>query len=175
MLMGFEHLVRMLDEVPVAAAALGPTVGLASARGTTCHFTVGTTIPGVSQLFAAGPPVVLHATHEVVTKDQLGGARMQASTGTFDNLADTEAGAIEMIKDWLSYLPSNRWELPPINPKPSPEEMAKVDWDSIVRAIPNDRKRPYNPRDYLNLIVDPGTLFEIGPYWGKAQGTFFAR
>jgi hypothetical protein len=72
MLMGFEHLVRMLDEVPVAAAALGPTVGLASARATTAHFTVGTTIPGVSQLFAAGPPVVwVQSERSEVEKIQL--------------------------------------------------------------------------------------------------------
>lgn len=162
LLMGFEHLVRMLDEIPVAAAALGPTVGLASARATTVHFTVGTTIPGVSQLFAAGPPVVLHATHETVTKDQLGGALMQASTGTFDNLAETEAKALEMIKDWLSYLPSNRWEMPPILPKPPKDVLEKVNWEDIIKVVPNDRKKPYDPRDYLRLVVDPGTLFEVG-------------
>ncbi len=93
------------------------------------------------------------------------------STGTFDNLAATEPEALDLIKRWLSYLPSNRWELPPVLPPPATQPST----EPIVRVIPNDRHRPYNPRDYLQYVVDEGTLFEMGTHWGKPQGTFFAR
>ena len=59
-LMGVNHLVHMLNEVPVAAALLGPVVGFAAARATLTHFS--TMVRSHGQLFVAGPPVVHQAT-----------------------------------------------------------------------------------------------------------------
>lgn len=70
-LLGFEHKVRMLAEVPVAAALLGPVVGFGAARAVTSHYAV--MVDGISSLFVAGPPVVA-ALGEHVTKEELGGA-----------------------------------------------------------------------------------------------------
>ncbi|KXS12233.1 propionyl-CoA carboxylase [Gonapodya prolifera JEL478] len=173
---GFGNLVRMLDEIPVVAMACGPTVGLASARATVAHFTIGCS--AISSLFAAGPPMVVHATHERLTNIQLGGCQVMASNGTFDNIASTEEGCFDLIRRFLSYLPMNRWGMPPITPPPRREALADwegADRDRIMRVIPTNRKKPYDPRDYLRCIVDPGSLFEIGTHWGKSHGIFFAR
>lgn len=56
---GFTHLVKMLDEVPVVTACLGPAVGLGAAKAVASHFCV---MPKNGSLFAAGPPVVIPAT-----------------------------------------------------------------------------------------------------------------
>ena len=61
----------MLGEIPVVGVLLGPVVGLGAARAVLTHFSV--MVDGLSQLFAAGPPVVQYATHETVSKEELGG------------------------------------------------------------------------------------------------------
>eukprot|EP01097_Dermamoeba_algensis_P012094 TRINITY_DN974_c0_g1_i1.p1 TRINITY_DN974_c0_g1~~TRINITY_DN974_c0_g1_i1.p1 ORF type:complete len:289 (+),score=28.43 TRINITY_DN974_c0_g1_i1:43-909(+) len=71
LLPGFEHKVAMMSEVPVAAGLLGPVVGLGAARAMLAHFSV--LVRNLSQLFVAGPPVVAYASHEYITKEQLGG------------------------------------------------------------------------------------------------------
>jgi len=62
----------MMGEIPVVGALLGPVVGFGAARAVLTHFSV--MVRGVSQLFAAGPPVVQYATHENLSKEELGGA-----------------------------------------------------------------------------------------------------
>lgn len=76
-------------------------------QATLTHFTV---MPAdIGSLFAAGPPVVVPATHENVSKAQLGGPLIHGVNGTVDNIAKDEVDAIMQIKQFLSYLPTNRW------------------------------------------------------------------
>lgn len=53
--------------------------------------------------------------------------------------------------------------------------MQGEDAQVIVDAIPHNRKKPYDPKVYVERIVDENTLFEIGPDWGKEHRTFLAR
>ncbi|KAI9002873.1 carboxyl transferase [Hyaloraphidium curvatum] len=166
---GLLHSYKMLDEVPVCSIALGPSVGGGAIRMSNAHFSV--MAADVGQLFVSGPPIVVQATHENVTKAQLGGAWLQASVGGVDNVGATELESIALVKRFLSYLPSNRWTMPPVTePGLGPE-----DPERIRAVIPRDRSKPYNPRDYLEDIVDRGTLFEYGPMWGKEHGCFLGR
>jgi len=170
---GVALLVKLLGEVPVACTILGPAVGAGAARATLTHYPV--VAGNVGSLFAAGPPVVIHATHETLTKAQLGGPSIHLSNGTFDALASNERDAFALVKRWLSYLPSNRSVLPPVQPAPpAPVELPQMLRD-MVDVVPRSRSKPYDPRTYLEVMVDRGTLFEIGEHWGKSIGTFFAR
>ncbi|KAI9012339.1 propionyl-CoA carboxylase [Hyaloraphidium curvatum] len=168
---GYLHWIRMLDEVPVACACLGPTVGLGAAKATTAHFVVAPKTTG--QIFAAGPPVVRPATHEDLTKNQLGGVDVHGGNGTADNVAADEADAIAQVRRWLSYLPSNRWSLPPLAPPRDPE--TDPDPLALLKIIPPDPSKPYDPMSYLRLVADAGSLFEIGGGWGREVRTLFAR
>ncbi|KAI9003511.1 propionyl-CoA carboxylase [Hyaloraphidium curvatum] len=171
-LRGFNHSVRMLDEIPVAAACLGPAVGLGAAKATLAHFTV---MPrDIGSLFAAGPPVVVPATHETVTKAQLGGAAIHGTNGTADNIVEDEKEALRDIRRFLSYLPANRWTLPPVT-EPVPPESDPADPFAILRVIPENNAKPYDPLSYLVLLADAGSLFEIGGGWAKEVRTFLAR
>src|SRR6188768_4512822 len=70
-LAGLGRCVDNLSIVPVASALLGPVVGLAAAKVALSHFSV--MVKGLSQLFAAGPPIVKQATFEDLSKEALGG------------------------------------------------------------------------------------------------------
>ncbi|KAJ8502624.1 hypothetical protein ONZ45_g11585 [Pleurotus djamor] len=170
-----------LAVVPVASALLGPVVGLAAAKTVLSHFSV--MVRGLSQLFAAGPPVVKQATFEDLTKEQLGGVDIHASNGTVDNVATSEQDAFEQIRTFLSYLPPSIFQLPPAESTVDSDERRE---EALSSIIPRRRARPYDIRVLVSLIVDivdaskPAapdntTFWEIGATWGRCIVTGFAR
>ncbi len=49
--------------------------------------------------------------------------------------------------------------------------MLGEDGAALMAAIPHNRKKPYDPKLYVERIVDEESLFEIGPDWGKEHRT----
>jgi acetyl-CoA carboxylase carboxyltransferase component len=167
---GWEVAAENLSIVPVVAAALGPVAGLGAARVVASHFS--TIVRGSAQLFVAGPPVVAAAMGESPDKEQLGGARIQTRAGAVDNEAEDEDDAIAQIKRFLSFLPSNVWEAPPVVPCSDPRDRREQELLSIV---PRDRRKPYRTRRILEAVVDRGSLFELGAQYGRSLCTVLAR
>lgn len=167
---GFEHQVAMLSEVPVAAAVLGPVVGLGAARAVLTHYTV--MVREIGQVFVAGPPVVAYATGEQVSKEELGGVDIHGANGTVDDLAADEEEAFSRIRRFLSYLPPSAWEAPPVLPATDRPDRRAEELGSI---IPRNRRRPYDVRRLLGLLVDEGSFFEIGRTWGRSSVVGLAR
>lgn len=169
-LLGFEHKVKMLAEVPVATALLGPVVGFGAARAVTSHYSV--MCSKVSSLFVAGPPVVA-ALGEQVTKEELGGAQVHGANGSVDDVVGSETEAIECIHRFLSFLPSSAWELPPVIPTTDSPDRREVALDSL---IPRHRRAVFDIRQLVRLVVDNDTpFFEMGKGWGSSLVTGFAR
>ncbi|KAH6909413.1 propionyl-CoA carboxylase [Coprinopsis sp. MPI-PUGE-AT-0042] len=161
--------------VPVASALLGPVVGLAAAKACLGHFSV--MVKDLSQLFAAGPPIVKQATFEDMSKTELGGWEIHARNGSVDNVATSEEDAFRQIKAFLSYLPSSVLFMPPVRPSQDPSDRKEQE---LLNVIPRRRGRPYDMRRVIHLIVDvlpnsESTFFEIGPHWGTCIVTGFAR
>ena len=103
---------KLLCEVPVVGAILGSVAGLPAVDACLAHFNV--MVKGISQLFPGGPPVVKAALGIDISKEDLGDERSQVfESGTVDNLAENEEEAFDMIRQFLSYLPSNVWQMPP--------------------------------------------------------------
>ena len=164
-LLGFEHKVKMLAEVPVATALLGPVVGFGAARAVTSHYSV--MCSKVSSLFVAGPPVVA-ALGEQVTKEELGGAQVHGANGSVDDVVGSETEAIECIHRFLSFLPSSAWELPPVIPTTDSPDRREVALDSL---IPRHRRAVFDIRQLVCLVVDNDTpFFEMGKVSGRRVG-----
>ena len=101
---------KILCEVPVAAAVLGSVAGLPAVDSCLAHFNV--MVKGISQVFPGGPPVVKAALGMEISKEDLGDERSQVyGAGVIDNLAKDEDEAFEMVRQFLSYLPDNVWQL----------------------------------------------------------------
>ncbi|KAF4616509.1 hypothetical protein D9613_008774 [Agrocybe pediades] len=178
-LAGLGRSMDTLGAVPIASALLGPVVGLAAAKAAISHFSV--MVKGLSQLFAAGPPVVKQATFEDLSKEALGGWEIHATNGTVDNVAISEHDAFDQIRAFLSYLPSSIFEHPP---SVSSSDDVKRREEELVGIIPRRRARPYDIRKLIKFVVDvdgnpyPGassSFFEIGATWGRCIVTGFAR
>jgi acetyl-CoA carboxylase carboxyltransferase component len=167
----FDVSVELLSSVPVVAAALGPVAGLGAARVAASHFSV--MVRETSQLFVAGPPVVRRALGREVTKEELGGSHIHArESGAVDNEAASEDEAFAQIRRFLSYLPASVWEEPPrVTPSDDPERRE----EALLSIIPRERRRVYDARKVLALVLDQGSFFELGRFYGKAQLTGLAR
>jgi acetyl-CoA carboxylase carboxyltransferase component len=125
-----------------------------------------------AQLFVAGPPVVAAAMGESPDKEELGGARAQTRAGAVDNEAADEDDALDQLKRFLSYLPDNAWEAPPIAASTDPTDRRE---ESLLSIVPRDARQPYAMRDVLAAVVDQGSLFEVGARFGRPIITALAR
>jgi acetyl-CoA carboxylase carboxyltransferase component len=165
----FTEVLSALSEVPVVALGLGSVAGMGAARVCASHYSM--MVRGISQLFAAGPPVVAR-TGQTVTKEELGGSAIHAKNGTIDDEVETEAEAFARARRFLSYLPSSVYELPP---RVATDDPASRREEALISAIPRDDRKVYKMRPIVEAIVDRDSFFEIGRGWGKSVITGLAR
>ena len=157
---GFDQVVANLGLVPVVALGLGPVAGLGAARLVASHYSV--MVRGLAQMFTAGPPVVA-AAGEKVTAEQLGGADLHASTGSVDDVVDSEADAFARARRFLSYLPGRAGVQPSRLECDDPADRSEP-W--LDEAIPRDRRWPYEIRPILEAVLDRGSAVRGRPSVG---------
>ena len=163
--------VLLLRTAPIVSAVLGSVAGLPAVNACMSHFNL--MVKETSQLFPGGPPVVKAALGYDVDKETLGGWEMHTRiSGVIDNLANTEAEAFTMIRQFLSYLPSNVWEMAPRAESRDPVDRRE---ESLLSIIPRDRRRGYDGHRVVNAVVDCDSFFEIAPGYGRARITGLAR
>ncbi|MBS0537802.1 MAG: propionyl-CoA carboxylase [Proteobacteria bacterium] len=168
---GFERSVELLGKVPVVSAVLGTAAGGPAGRAILSHWSV--MVDEISQVFAAGPPVVQRSLGQKITKEELGGPDIAVDhAGTIDNRVASEADCFAEIRRFLSYMPSNVWEAPPVVACDDPADRCD---DELIRIVPKDRRKPYNMRKLIGHLADRGSTFEIQPSYGKALITMLAR
>ena len=166
----FQPAVEAMMYVPVVGAVLGYAAGGPAGRSQLVHWSVMT--KETSAVFAAGPPVVRRTMGQELTPFELGGAHIHVrESGCIDNEAADEEDAFRQVRAFLSYMPSNIYELPPVaefnDAPPDPEPLADI--------VPRDRRRPYSMHKILRSTLDEGSIFEIKPHYGLSLITAFAR
>src|SRR5262244_2535296 len=126
--------------VPQISAIMGPCAGGAVYSPALTDFTF--MVRGSSYMFVTGPDVIKTVTHEEVTKQELGGAMTHNSTsGVAHFVSRDDADCLAMIRELLSYLPSNNLEDPPR--KPSADPSARRD-EALNALVPEEAQRPYD-------------------------------
>jgi acetyl-CoA carboxylase carboxyltransferase component len=163
--------VQLLRSVPTVSAVLGSVAGLPAVNACLAHFNV--MVRGISQLFPGGPPVVKAALGYDISKEDLGGSQIHTQqSGVVDNVVDSEPAAMASIRGFLSYLPSNVWEMPPRCP--SGDDPDRRD-ERLLRIVPRDTRRAYDAHQVIDSVFDRGSFFEIAPLYGPARITGLAR
>jgi methylmalonyl-CoA decarboxylase subunit alpha len=156
--------------VPMVAAALGPVAGYPAGRLVSAHFSLMTR--ATAQVLVGGPALVARATGESLDKQALGGAEVHGRNGVVDNVAEDEADVFRQIRAFLSYLPSNVWDGPPVHPCDDPRERAEP---KLIAIVPRESRRAYKMRRIIEAVVDLGTFFELTGGYGRTQITGLAR
>jgi acetyl/propionyl-CoA carboxylase alpha subunit/acetyl-CoA carboxylase carboxyltransferase component len=170
--LGSTEYTEQLATVPVINVLLGSVVGIGAAKAVLGHFSV--MVRDIAQLFVAGPPVVAHAVGYEISKEKLGGWHVHCRNGSVDNLAETEEEAIAMTKRFLSYLPTNVHEVPPVS-VPAADDPAERREEELFTLIPRKRTTTFDMRRAIALMADRDSFFEIGSLWGTDQIVGFAR
>ena len=165
---GFYYMTANLAQVPVVGLGLGSVAGLGAARLASTHFSIMTRD---SAMFVAGPPLVARLG-QPLTKQELGGTDIQTRSGAIDVAVDTEDEAFECARRFLSYLPSSVHGLPPITE--CHDDPQRGD-DSLIKAIPRNRRQTYKMRPIVESVVDRGSFFEMGRNFGRSIIAGLAR
>ena len=161
---------NLLAQVPVVSAVLGTVAGAPAVVAGNSHFSVMTK---TSDAFVGGPPMVKQALGVDMTKQELGDYKVQAqAAGTIHNVAEDEVDAFSQIRRFLSFLPSNVWQLPP---RVEPEDDPNRRDEELLSLIPRNRHVVYDVYKLIETIVDKDSTFEISRLFGRALVTMLAR
>jgi propionyl-CoA carboxylase beta chain len=126
-----------------------------------------------SYMFVTGPDVIKTVTHEEVTKQELGGARTHnEKSGVAHFVSRDDADCLAMIRELMSFLPSNNVEDAPR--RATSDSPARRD-ESLNTLVPADPQKPYDMKDVVHAIVDDGYFFEVHEHYAKNIVVGFAR
>ena len=160
----FKIIADAMSEVPVVAGAMGAVAGVPAGRWGASPFSVMT--KHTAQVLIGGPALVERALGVSLTKDELGGAQVHASSGVIDNLAEDEHDAFAQIKKFLSFLPSSVHERTPRYECHDSVERMEQD---LLTAVPRDSNAGFDMRAIVEMIVDQESFFEMGKDFGPSQ------
>ncbi|MEA3479702.1 MAG: acyl-CoA carboxylase subunit beta [Bacteroidota bacterium] len=157
--------------IPQISAILGPCAGGAVYSPAITDFIM--MVKESSYMFVTGPDVIKTVTHEEVTKEDLGGAMTHnAKSGVAHFIADNDEMAMMMIRELLSYLPSNNMEDPPV--KPNTDDIHRED-EFLQTLVPDDPNKPYDMHTIIETVVDNNNFLEVQPHYAENIIVGFAR
>jgi propionyl-CoA carboxylase beta chain len=163
--------VKSSGVIPQISAILGPCAGGAVYSPALTDFIL--MIKKTSYMFVTGPEVIKAVTHEDVTKNELGGATTHnTKSGVAHFMAEDDDQGMMMIRELISYLPSNNMEDPPR--KACTDDINRRE-EKLQELIPEDPNKPYDITDLIGAIVDDGAFLEVHALYAKNIVIGFAR
>jgi propionyl-CoA carboxylase beta chain len=157
--------------VPQISVIMGPAAGGAVYSPAMTDFIL--MVRDTSYMFITGPEVIKAATHEDVTMQELGGADTHAQKSGVCHLeADDDQGALLLVREMLSYMPSNNVEDAPFVATTDDPERRDAELDSVVPENPN---KPYDMSEIIRRVVDEGHFLEIQKDFARNVLVGFAR
>src|SRR6201991_1724783 len=167
----FKRNVMASGVIPQISVIMGPCAGgdVYSPAMTDFIFMVKDT----SYMFVTGPDVVKTATNEVVTAEELGGAKVHASkSGVVDGAFENDFETLTQMRRLIDFLPLSNREKPPT--RPHFDDVTREE-TSLDRLIPDNPNKPYDMKELVEKVADEGDFFEIGAEFGKNILTGFVR
>ena len=157
--------------VPQISAILGPCAGGAVYSPAMTDFIL--MVKDTSYMFITGPDVIKAVTHEEVSREELGGAMVHNSTSGVAHFAATDdRECLLLIRELLSFLPSNNMEDPPRIHSDDPADRRDTRLRGIVPENPN---KPYDIKELIRGVIDDGFFFEIQEHFAQNIVIGFAR
>jgi geranyl-CoA carboxylase beta subunit len=152
-------------------------------------------VRGRSRAFLAGPPLLMAATGEVATEEELGGAEMHSTvSGLGEYLAEDDRHAIGIAKqlvanlDWHSrsvraeHTPSVHPQLVEGSAGTKASTSERAGWreptlpaDDLLALMPDDLRQPVDMREVMARMVDASDLLDFKALYGAATLCVQAR
>ncbi|MFH1005791.1 MAG: acyl-CoA carboxylase subunit beta [Bacteroidota bacterium] len=162
--------------IPQISAVMGPCAGGAVYSPAITDFIL--MVENTSYMFVTGPNVVKTVTHEIVTSEELGGAKSHSSkSGVAHFSCANEMECINYIKKLLSYIPQNCEDELPVQ-----SEFISPNSQILNSIIPENPNQPYDMKEVINGIVDAdinsveaSSFFEVHKNFAENIVVGFAR
>jgi propionyl-CoA carboxylase beta chain len=149
--------------VPQISAIMGPCAGGAVYSPAITDFTI--MVKKTSYMFVTGPDVIKMVTHEEVSKEELGGAmRHNETSGVAHFAVDDDRDCLALVRELLSFLPSNNLDDPPRTATNDPSDREEPALDGLVPASPN---QPYDMLDVVHAVVDEGYFLQVHEHYAR--------
>jgi acetyl-CoA carboxylase carboxyltransferase component len=155
--------------IPQISVILGPCAGGAVYSPALTDFVF--VVENISKMFITGPNVIETVLGEIISQEDLGGARVHAEiTGNAHFYALSEKECLQQIKELISYIPHNNEE------KAAKVEPKKPKFKkNIENIIPSNPKLPYDVREIIYALVDDSKFFEVQELFAPNIVIGFAR
>jgi acetyl-CoA carboxylase carboxyltransferase component len=165
----FWNQVRASGSVPQVCALFGPSAAGGAYIPAFCDVVV--MVEGNASMYLGSDRMVEMVTGEKTTLEEMGGARVHcAESGVGHFLVQTEQEALETVRSYLSYLPSNYQGTPP----PAPAKPAPEDFD-LAAMVPGSERQAFDMRRYAKGLLDEGSYLEIHALWARELTVGFGR
>ena len=166
----FREQALMSGWTPQVGAIMGPAFAGPAVQAAFCDFVP--MVEGTGLIGVAGRSIVRAAVGEDVTSEQLGGATTQMRNGLVDLVVGDDHACLAAIREFLSYLPTNAGEAPPLRAATdSPDRLVP----ELRGVVPERRRRAYDVVTVLKAVVDDGHVFELRGGFGRSVVTALAR
>ncbi|MDP9835602.1 propionyl-CoA carboxylase beta chain [Neorhizobium huautlense] len=157
--------------IPQISVIMGPCAGGAvySPAMTDFIFMVRDT----SYMFVTGPDVVKTVTNEIVSAEDLGGARTHTQKSSVADAAfENDIEALEAVRQLFDFLPANNRSGVPSRPFHDDPNRVENRLDTL---IPDSAAKPYDMKELILALADEGDFFEIQEAFAKNIITGFIR
>ncbi len=142
--------------VPQISVIMGPCAGGAVYSPAMTDFIF--MVRDSSYMFVTGPDVVKTVTNEIVTAEELGGAKTHTSKSSVaDGAFENDMEALTEVRRLFDFLPLNNRDKPPVRPFYDSQSRLEASLDTLVPENPN---QPYDMTELVRKIADEGDFFE---------------
>jgi propionyl-CoA carboxylase beta chain len=126
-----------------------------------------------SYMFVTGPDVVKTVTNEVVTAEELGGAKTHTSKSSVaDGAFENDLVALMEVRRLVDFLPlSNLSGVPELPFEDAPDRIE----DSLDTLVPANANTPYDMKELILKVADEADFYEIQADFARNILTGFIR
>ena len=167
----FQKNVLASGVVPQISVIMGPCAGGAVYSPAMTDFIF--MVRDSSYMFVTGPDVVKTVTNEVVSAEELGGAKTHTTKSSVaDGAFENDIEALEQIRRLFDFLPLSNRERPPERPF---FDDARREDHSLDTLIPNNPNQPYDMKELILKLSDESDFFEVQEDFAANIVTGFIR
>ncbi|MCP2138305.1 propionyl-CoA carboxylase beta chain [Rhizobium sp. SLBN-94] len=157
--------------IPQISVIMGPCAGGAVYSPAMTDFIF--MVRDSSYMFVTGPDVVKTVTNEIVTAEELGGARTHTQKSSVaDGAYENDVEALEAVRQLFDFLPLNNKATAPARPFYDDPGRMEQRLDTL---IPDSSNKPYDMKELISAIADEGDFFEIQEAFARNIITGFVR
>ncbi len=157
----FHNEVRLSGQVPQLCLLFGPSAAGGAYIPAFCDVVIMR--DGNASMYLGSPRMAEMVIGEKVTLDEMGGARMHTGvSGCGHFLVESDEEAIDLARRYLSFMPGNWRERPPVAEAAEPASGA-----AIAEILPADENQAFDMFEVLDALLDAGSFLEVHRRWAK--------